>query len=79
MLVSSNSQIVGAQSMNRFDDDTIFALGIAFEIYDSAASDPVTAPAAFGVGCLILQDMLKVNLRAAALLLDVGLQARGKN
>jgi hypothetical protein len=62
--------------MKTFDAATEFALQIALEIYDAATQDVVTAPAAFGVACLILQDMLRINLRAAALLLDVALDRR---
>jgi hypothetical protein len=79
MPVARNSEVVGTPVVNKFDDDTIFALEIAMEYHDAAASDPVTAPAAFGVACTFLQEMLKVNLRAAALLLDVALTARSKH
>lgn len=76
MFVAGNQETLGKQAMNTFDAETEFALVIALEIYDGATEDNVTAPAAFGVACLILQDMLKINLRAAALLLDVALQRR---
>lgn len=76
MFVARNKETLGKPVMNTFDAETEFALVIALEIYDGAAEDNVTAPAAFGVACLILQDMLKINLRAAALLLDVALQRR---
>ena len=76
MPIASNQETVGIQAMKGLDDETVFALEVALSIYDAAAEDNVTAPAAFGVACLILQDMLKVNLRAAALLLEVSLQNR---
>ena len=76
MLVAGNQETVGSPVMKTFDAATEFALVIALEIYDGATEDNVTAPAAFGVACLILQDMLKINLRAAALLLDVALDRR---
>jgi len=76
MFVARNKETLGKSAMNTFDAETEFALVIALDVYDAAAEDNVTAPAAYGVACLILQDMLKVNLRAAALLLDVALQRR---
>ena len=76
MFIASNKKTVGEQVMKPFDPETEFALLVALEFYDEAAKDNVTAPAAFGVACLILQDMLKIKLRAAALILDVALTRR---
>lgn len=79
MPVSRDNETVGKQVVNGFDDDTLFAITIAMEYHDAAASDPVTYSAAFGVACVMLQDLLSVNLRTAALLLDVALQLRSKH
>jgi len=40
------------------------------QVVQEAQEDPVTAPAAFGVGCTILKNALHCNLVTAALLLD---------
>ena len=76
MFVASHQETVGESGMKHFDVETEFALSVALGLYDNAAHDNVTAPAAFGVACLILQDMLKISLRAAALLLEIALQRR---
>lgn len=76
MFVASNKKTVGVSRMSKWDPETEFALMVALGIYDEAAKDPVTALAGFGLACAVLQDMLKISLRAAALLLDVALQNR---
>jgi len=76
MFVSRNSQTLGEKTMSGFDEETLVALDVALDLYDKAAEDNVTAPAAYGVACLVIQDLLHVNLRAAALLLDVALTQR---
>jgi len=62
--------------MKDWDDATNFAVETALLAYDEAAKDPVTAPAAYGIACIILKESLDLNLRAAALLLDIALQIR---
>lgn len=43
-------------------------MNAALEFYRAAMADPVTAPAAFGMGVAIVSNNLEVNIRAAALI-----------
>ncbi len=40
------------------------------QVHAEAAADPTTAPAAFGVACIMLKNGLRCNLTTAAALLD---------
>ena len=56
-------------------DDEVAALrDLALMVYREAASDPVTAPAAFGIAALTIQQKLKISTLVACWILERWLQ-----